>query len=136
MPSEPSQARARREKAWVWAGFSSPSVSAMARSVSPRISSALARWAVMRSVVWAYTASPDWGRGLMMAASSDSVRVWRSSETGSGASPISPAIWSSAPMMRFHTWPSSPACSRRPASISAFRRSRSRSAASMSSMKP
>ena len=71
----------------------------------------------------------------MTAASSDSDSVSRSSDTGSAWSPISEAIWSSAPISRFHTCASSPAASRSPASASAFRRPCRRPAASVSSRK-
>ena len=43
-------------------------------------------------MLWAYTASPDWGSGFTTAASSDSVSVCLSYRRLSLSSPISAAI--------------------------------------------
>ncbi len=43
-------------------------------------------------MLWASTASPDWGSGLSTAADRDSVSVSRSSAMDSFASPISACI--------------------------------------------
>ena len=84
-------------------------MSAYTRSVSPTKNRYFALRNTAASRDWAATASPDWGRGLITAASSPSRRVSNRSSRDSRFSPISRAVWSRVERIRFHTWDSSPA---------------------------